>query len=179
MKLRLFIALPLTSGLLKKIAFLEDKIDKKLGFKLDWIPLRNLHLTILFLGHLDYENYLKVSNAFDSLQLTQNFNLKINKIDYGPPGTKRMIWLYGEKNKVLEELRRNLEDKLNELGINYRREEREFLPHINLVRFRKEINLMPINEKLNWQISLNEVALFQSYLLRQGAEYEKLKSKKI
>jgi 2'-5' RNA ligase len=179
MKLRLFIALPLTPGLLKKIAFLEDKINKKLGFKLDWIPLKNLHLTILFLGYFDYENYSKLIEVFDSSQLTQPFNLKISKLDYGPPGTKRMIWLYIEKNNYLKEVKKNLEDKLNELRINYRREERELLPHINLLRFKKERNLMSIEEDLNWQISLNEIAIFQSRLLPQGAEYEKLRSKKI
>lgn len=175
--MRLFIALPLTKGFLSKIAFLEEKIEKKMGFKLPWIPLKNLHLTILFLGYLNYEDYLKVEEIFESFNLFKKpIDLKIKKIDYGPPGIKRMLWLYVEKNKELEEIKEYFENELSLRKVKYKREEREFLPHINLVRLKKTKNLPEIFEELNFSVRLKEICLFQSILKKEGAEYEKLKS---
>lgn len=176
MKLRLFIGLPLTVGLVKKIASLENEINNKLGFKLSWIPLKNLHLTILFLGYVDYDNYLKLIEIFSSVKLEKPFSLEISKIDYGPPRSKRMIWLYGKRNKSLEEFKKAIEDKISSAGIPYQKENRAFLPHINLIRLKSAKNLPPLEQKLNWQVFLPEVAVFQSRLLSGRAEYEKLKS---
>lgn len=174
MKLRLFIAYPLTSGILKKIGFLEDEIEKQTKQKFPWIPLKNLHLTILFLGSINYEDYLKIDKIFEEIYF-KPISVKIKKIDYGPPGHKRMIWLYVEKNKQLEEMKKIFEKKLDQEKISYKREERDYLPHINLARLKNTKNLPQIKKELNWQIILNEVALYQSHLYPQGAEYEKLK----
>lgn len=174
MKLRLFIACPLTSGLLKKIAFLEAKIEEKTKQKFTWINLDNLHLTILFLGNIFYEDYLKIDQIFNEFKF-KPINLKITKIDYGPPNKKRMIWLYLEKNPALEEIKNFFEEKLNQAKIIYKREERNYLPHINLARLKKPNDLPQIEEKLNWSIILNQIALYQSFLNPQGAEYKKLK----
>lgn len=176
---RLFIAFGLTSGLIAKIGFLEEKIEEKLKKKITWIPLKNLHLTILFLGYLKDDDLIKIFEIFD--EFPQNLlpvSLKIQKIDYGPPGKKRMIWLYLEKNEKLEEIKRFFEEKLGEKEINYQREERDFLPHINLARLKFDLD-DEIRENLNWQVILNEIVLFESHLKKEGAEYEKLYSIKI
>lgn len=174
MKLRLFIAYPLTSGLLKKIGFLEEKIEEKTKEKFPWIELKNLHLTILFLGNIFYEDYIKIDKIFDDFKF-KPINVKITKVDYGPPNKKRMIWLYLEKNKKLEEIKNFFEEKIEKEKIFYKREERDYLPHINLARLKKTENLPKIEEKLNWNVVLNQVVLYQSFLKPTGAEYEKLK----
>ncbi len=176
---RLFLAFTLTSGLLAKIGFLEERLEKKLKRKIPWIPLKNLHLTILFLGYLKEEDLIKILEIFEKFPL--NFlpvSFKIKKIDYGPPGKKRMIWLYLEKNERIEKIKKFFEEELTEKGINYQREEREYLPHINLVRLKFDLET-EIRENLNWQVILKEIALFESHLKKEGAEYEKLKSIKI
>ena len=174
MKKRLFLALPLSSGLIKKIAFLEEKIEERAKIKFPWIPLKNLHLTIIFLGYLKYEDYLKIKEIFQSLNWKKRLEVKIRKIDYGPPGYKRMIWLYIEKNNNLEELKEILETKLSEAQIIYHREEREFLPHINLARLKNIKDLPEIKDELNWQVLFNELVLYESILKPSGALYEKL-----
>ncbi len=178
--MRLFLAFSLTAGLKKKIAFLEEKIDKKFKTKLNWIPLENLHLTVLFLGHLNYQDYLKVENILANFNLPyRNLEARIKKIAYGPPGKKRMIWLYLEKNKKLEEIKNYFEKELDKQSVFYKKEVREFLPHINLIRLKVAKDLPEIDEKLNWSINLNELCLFESYLKKEGAEYKKLKCVKI
>jgi len=173
MKKRLFFALPLSSGLLKKIAFLEERIEEKTKRKFPWLPLKNLHLTIIFLGYLNYEDYLKLKEIFKNLNWKKRIEAKIKKIDYGPPGHKRMIWLYLEKNQDLENLKKLIEEKLQEEKISYHYEEREFLPHINLARLKNIKDLPEIKEELNWQVIFNELVLYESFLKPSGAEYEK------
>lgn len=174
--MRLFLAYPLSSGVLAKIGFLEERIEKNFGLKLNWIPLKNLHLTILFLGHLGYEDYLKIEEIFKESLTFKSFYIKIKKLDYGPPGKKSMIWLYIEKNENLEKIKRYFEEKLKEKKIAYKMEEREYLPHINLIRLKNEKNFPEIKEELNWSIKVNEIALYQSFLKKTGAEYEELKN---
>ena len=174
MKKRLFFALPLSSGLLKKIAFLEKDIEEKTKVKFPWLPLKNLHLTIIFLGYLNLEDFLKLKEIFKSINLGKRLELKIKKIDYGPPARKRMIWLYLEKNQDLEKLKEMIEEKLNQANISYHREEREFLPHISLARLKKMKDFPEIKEELNWQVVFNELVLYESILKPSGAHYEKL-----
>lgn len=174
MKLRLFIAYPLTSGTSKKIGWLEDEIERETKEKFPWISIKNLHLTILFLGSINYEDYLKINEIFDEVQFYP-LSVKIKKIDYGPPRHKKMIWLYLEKNQDLEKIKRKFETKLDQEKIIYQREVRDYLPHINLARLKKMNNLPEIKKDLNWQVILNEIALYESKLSPQGAEYKKLK----
>jgi 2'-5' RNA ligase len=174
MKKRLFFALPLSSGLLKKIAFLEERIEEKTKRKFPWLSLKNLHLTIIFLGYLNYEDYLKLKGIFKNFYWKKRIEIKIKKIDYGPPGHKRMIWLYLEKNQDLENLKKLIEEKLKEEQISYHYEEREFLPHINLARLKNTKDLPEIKEELNWQVIFNELVLYESILKPSGALYEKL-----
>jgi 2'-5' RNA ligase len=174
MKKRLFFALPLSYGLLKKIAFLEKRIEEKTKRKFPWLPIKNLHLTIIFLGYLNYKDYLKLKEIFKNFDWKRRIEVKIKKINYGPPGKKRMIWLYLEKNQDLETLKKLIEEKLKEEQISYHYEEREFLPHINLVRLKNTKDLPEIKEELNWQIIFNELVLYESILKPFGAEYEKI-----
>lgn len=174
MKMRLFLALSLTSNLLKKIAFLESKLDNSFKINFPWIPLKKLHLTLIFLGNINFDDYLKINQIFQELPKFKSCHLKIEKIDYGPPNRKRMIWLYIKKNDQLENLKKIIEEKLDEKRIIYQREERNFLPHINLARLKKINNLPEIKQNLNWQVILNELSLYQSTLNPQGADYEKL-----
>lgn len=179
MRKRLFIALPLAKGLLPKIANLEKEIEQK--FKVNWIPLKNLHLTLLFLGYIDV-NYLdNVIRIIDEVYnenkiIFKPFNLKIKKIDYGPPGKKRMIWLYLEKNERLETIKNKIEEKLNLNKISYQKENRELLLHVNLARLKAEKNLPEIKKELNWGITLNTINLYESYLEKPFARYEIISS---
>jgi len=177
MKTRLFIGLPLTSGLKKKIAFLEEDLEKEIGYKINWIKLENLHLTLIFLGYVTFDDFLKIEEIFKTFpwgkkNLMKEFHLKIKKIDFGPPGKNSMIWLYVEKEKKLEEVKKEFEERLEEYKINYKREERDFLPHINLCRLKgKKIN-KEIKKELNWGVVFEEIILYKSILEKDGAKYE-------
>lgn len=179
MRKRLFIALPLTKGLYPKIDDIEREIDRK--FKVNWIPMENLHLTILFLGYIeiDYLNVIieSINKVYiENKELFRPLNLKVTKIDYGPPGKNRMIWLYFEKNEKLKIIKEKIEEELEINNVKYQKEKRELLLHINLARLKNLRNLPTIKKELNWSIVLTELNLYESYLEKPFARYEVIKS---
>jgi len=180
MRKRVFFALPVTKGLYPKIYRLEKELSKKL--KINWIPVENLHLTILFLGYLKEEDLFILDKTIDFLknnypECFKKISLKIKKIDYGPPYKKRMVWLYIEKNEKLEKIRNIIIRKISEYGINFKMENRDFLPHINLARlkFRKDNHFPIIEQRLNWSVIFNKIVLYESHLKKPFAQYEVLK----
>jgi 2'-5' RNA ligase len=177
MKKRLFIGIPITKGLYQKISNLEESIDKRLN----WIPLKNLHMTILFLGNIDINEIPEIVNIMDEVKLKykdyfKKLNLKIKKVDYGPPGRKNMIWLYIEKNENLEKIKKIFEEELENRKIYFQREERDFLPHINLIRLKNRKNLKDIKKELNWNVIFTEINLYESHLKKPFVEYEIIKT---
>lgn len=186
MKKRLFLALPITAGMVPKIARLEKETKKKTGFSVPWIPLKNLHLTILFLSWQGEEEIVKITKLFDNYPfgmeiLKFSISCVIEKFDYGPPGGNRMIWLYFKKNERLEKLHQLWQEILRENEIPFKEEQRVFLPHINLARLKvkKSTHLPKIKEELNWGIKFNKLVLFQSILKRPFVEYVPLKEIKL
>jgi 2'-5' RNA ligase len=177
MKKRLFIGIPITKGLYQKISSLEESIDKRLN----WIPLKNLHMTILFLGNIDINEIPEIVNIMDEVKLKykdyfKKLNLKIKKVDYGPPGRKNMIWLYVEKNENLEKIKKIFEEELENRKIYFQREDRDFLPHINLIRLKNRKNLKDIKKELNWNVIFTEINLYESHLKKPFVEYEIIKT---
>jgi 2'-5' RNA ligase len=177
MKKRLFIGIPITKGLYQKISSLEESIDKRLN----WIPLKNLHMTILFLGNIDINEIPEIINMMDEVKTKykdyfKKLNLKIKKVDYGPPGRKNMIWLYVEKNENLEKIKKIFEEELENRKIYFQREDRDFLPHINLIRLKNRKNLKDIKKELNWNVIFTEINLYESHLKKPFVEYEIIKT---
>lgn len=186
MKQRLFLALPITYGMIPKIISLEKEIQKKVGFSVPWIPIKNLHLTILFLGWQDNENLVKINSLFNQypfneINLIKTIPCIIDKIDYGPPGTYRMIWLYLKHNEKLQKLHQLWKNVFQDNGIVFQESQRNFLPHINLARLKIKRNkkLPEIKKNLNWGVKFNRLVLFQSILQKPFVEYIPLKEIKL
>jgi 2'-5' RNA ligase len=72
------------------------------------------------------------------------------------------------------EIAERVGEGLERLGV-YRREERLWLPHVTVLRFRGRPRLVPTLPGLG-QVSPSEVALYHSVLRPGGAQYEILES---
>lgn len=174
-KHRIFIAVNLPESIKKKL----------LEFQRQWydLPVRwtkepNLHITLVFLGYLGDEEMLEVCRLTrQAVQKHQPFEIKLKRICLAPPGRPpRMIWLEGEENYALTQLKNNLEEKL--FG---HRENRPFRVHITLARIRqKEWRSLTGKPEINKEISLifpvNSIEIMESFLSRRGPDYAVLES---
>ena len=89
-------------------------------------PKENLHLTLVFIGETEREDEIK--SALSKIEFPA-FEFKISGT-----GTfeKGIFWAGTEENEKLRNLRKEVFEKLKNLG--FEPEEREFVPHITLAR---------------------------------------------
>ena len=133
---RTFIAVQLEESLLERIEELIAALRRKPGSQAArWMPTRNIHLTLKFLGDVESEALPSVSEAVASAVATIR-PLAIEVADLGCfPSTRRprIVWagLRGELN-ALNALQRTIEDALVPLG--HERERRPFSPHLTIGR---------------------------------------------
>jgi 2'-5' RNA ligase len=95
-----------------------------------------------------------------------------------------MIWLEGEKNKELANLKNQIEDSLLEINPGLiRRDRKAFSPHVTLARLKEtsQKNLEnfeweKIQEPLEFKLPVQTIELMESDLRSDGAEYVVLES---
>lgn len=173
MKKRLFIGIPLAKEILEKIKKIEKSIDKRLP----WIPIENLHLTLIFIGWVDEDFIKKISEVLDLVKF-ELFSIKIKKIDYAL--NNQMIWLYFKERKVLNDLHKMFSEFLEKEKIPFEREKRKFLPHINLIRLKDvRYGKQNVRKLLNWEFQADKINLYESKLQKPFAKYEILKTKRL
>jgi len=179
MKHRIFIGLPLPQALQLELEKLERKIRKKFPVKIPWQPFENIHLTLIFIGWVESEQVEKVKQLLRESSLkNQSESGLVEKIDYGPPSTHRMIWLYLRPNQFLNRLKIDLEQELNANSIPFVKETHKFLPHCTLARLKTIIKtkLPDILQPLNLPVDFERLTLFESILQKPFPRYIELDS---
>jgi 2'-5' RNA ligase len=82
-----------------------------------------------------------------------------------------MIWAAGPAGPEIEDLRSKILDLVDQ-----EQENRPFKLHSTLARFRPEdfskFPIKELNEQVNWRQTVDHIALYESHLSSQGAEYE-------
>ena len=76
---RLFIAAPISRELKNRI----KEIEQRTHLSIPWIPLENLHLTLLFLGDVEEERISLIQDAMRSIQFSA-FEAMATHVDYAP-----------------------------------------------------------------------------------------------
>lgn len=196
MQHRIFIAINLPENVKKK---LQEYQRKWVDLPVRFTKKDSLHLTILFIGYVNDEQTLEVCRNIRTIGKKHlPFELCFNRICLGPPGkSPRLIWLEGEKNEALINLKRDIEG-IMALGQNDSRafaeiekELKIFIPHITLARIRqiewRKLEISPqINKDISISVPVNSIEVMESPLKpsfakaskgrRGGAEYLVLES---
>ena len=181
--IRTFIAFKLPKNIILSIRKIQEDI-KSYAFKVRWVNLEKIHLTLKFLGNINYTDIEKVS---ESIINTVNGHAPISLAVKGAgvfPGIKRprVIWvgLTGEIEK-LTGIQNDIEENLEELG--FPREKRPFKGHLTLGRIKGKINpkklldAMKKFEKFESELFIaDKIFLFKSDLKSTGSVYTELKS---
>ena len=105
-----------------------------------WVEVENLHVTLLFLGEVDERELPPLCRAVSVVcGRHDRFDLSVETVGCFPnPRRPRVVWAgVGMGGPELVALHDALEPPLLELGC-YRREERQYTPHITLGRVKSD-----------------------------------------
>ena len=184
--IRTFIAFKLPKNIISSIRKIQEDI-KSDAFKVRWVNLEKIHLTLKFLGNINYTDIEKVS---ESIINTVNGHAPISLAVKGAgvfPGIKRprVIWvgITGEIEKLIG-IQNDIEENLEELG--FPREKRPFKGHLTLGRIKGKINpkklldAMKEIERFESELFIaDKIFLFKSDLKSTGSIYTELMGKRL
>jgi 2'-5' RNA ligase len=178
-RLRTFIAVDLGKPLRDRLASMQEQLARG-GAEVKWVEAENLHVTLLFLGEVDEREIPAVCRAVgEACGRLDRFELSLETVGCFPnPRRPRIVWAgVGAGGPELVALHDTLEAPLLELGC-YRREERQFTPHVTLGRVRDErsagVLAAALAERAAWrggEVEVREVLVMSSRLTPQGPQY--------
>jgi RNA 2',3'-cyclic 3'-phosphodiesterase len=178
-RVRTFIALDIGQAVRDRIVALQNSLAST-GAEVKWVEKANLHLTMLFLGEVDNRDLMAVSRAVtESVAGHSAIELSIEGTGCFPNMRRpRVVWIgVGKGLEEVRALHKSLEEPLLKLGC-YRREERQFTPHVTLGRIRSD-KPMPelaaaLEKKQDYQAGetfVREVLVMSSDLSSNGPVY--------
>ncbi|TFH34386.1 MAG: RNA 2',3'-cyclic phosphodiesterase [Anaerolineales bacterium] len=186
--LRAFIAIQLPTSIQDSLERYLDQLQSALSpTPIGWIPAKNIHLTLKFLGDIPpdlVEPILAILKQ--AAGQSTDFELGIRGLGCFPqPRRPRILWLGVEPTgSQLMKLQHEMDAALESL--NFKPEGRRFHPHLTLGRVKKSARLDQI-ETLSRRLTLVEqpdfgtfkaqsIHLIRSELRSQGAVYTQLGS---
>lgn len=176
MKRKIFISINLAERDKKRLIRATEKWQ---DLPVKWVREANLHVTLVFLGHIMDENMAeiceKVRGAARNVEI---FDLEFEAIELGPDAADpKMIWLSGRADENLKSLHEKIEKALG----TYVSSKKSFRPHITLGRIRKRkweaLALKPeILENYNLIVPVESVDVMASDFSDGGREYTIIQS---
>ncbi len=178
---RTFIAIPLepVSGF---IAFLNRMQEEFKNEKFRWVPWKNMHLTLTFIGPTPENLEVLVQKAISkTTEESTHFDLELMGLGIFPsPQKPRVLWVGIRKAEKLIQLRETLIMNLREYGVSFE-SENKFIPHLSLARMkwldRKEEMIAKLEHYKNHHFQVSQVEkihYFESKLKPKGPVYRSL-----
>jgi 2'-5' RNA ligase len=178
-RLRTFVAVDLGKPLRDRLVSLQENLAGS-GAEVKWVEVENLHVTLLFLGEVDMRESPAVCRAVSVVcGRHERFSLGVETVGCFPnPRRPRVIWAgIGAGAPALVALHDALEPPLQELGC-YRREERQYTPHITLGRVKSDrsadLLAAALTKQAKWrggEVEVQELLVMSSELTPKGPEY--------
>jgi 2'-5' RNA ligase len=127
----------------------------------------HLHVTLAFLGHRPVEELESILAATRDAAAGAR-TMRLEPIGYRETRSVGMLVLSDEDGAATS-LAEDLHDRLERLGL-YERENRPWLPHLTVLRFRQRPKLRPSLPELG-PMSPSDAAVYHSVLRSGGAQY--------
>ncbi len=99
-----------------------------------WIDPENYHITLRFIGDVDYHTAGEVSDGLDRLSNSEAFSIRLNHLGAFGGDKPRALYAGVENNAALQRLQAAQERVLQRVGLQP--EGRKFVPHVALARVR-------------------------------------------
>lgn len=185
--LRAFIAIDLSPEIRKKLDGVTQDLHNRLpGMNIRWVPGKNIHLTLKFLGDVSIENLEILKNMVRAEAAAHpTFELSIGEIGAFPSIHRpRVVWIGVAAPPVLSKLQYRIETEAAQLG--YPIEDRPFSAHLTIGRVSRNAGSRDI-QAIGQVVADSEVGtlgkepvisvcLFRSDLKPDGAVYSLLYS---
>jgi 2'-5' RNA ligase len=181
--MRSFIALEFDDELKSRLDFIQRKL-KYSSSKGSWINSNNFHMTLKFLGEIDSNHIDDIGRLLDNISGRFNpIRLSFDELGvFRNGGEIRVLWI-GTKGEIdiLNNLYKELENEMLNLG--FKKEKREFKPHITLARnvvFDKKLFEVKelIDKDLNYNFVLDRITLMKSEEIMKKRIYSQIKTYK-
>jgi RNA 2',3'-cyclic 3'-phosphodiesterase len=161
---RLFCALTLPARVLGRLVAWQARISPG-RFRL--VPRDNLHVTLAFLGSRPAGDVESIRAELEAAAAGARA-IVLRELRYRETRSVGML-VFDDDDGAAGELARGLHERLRRLGV-YEPEQRPWLPHLTVVRFRERPRLTPELPGLG-AFSPSGAAVYHSLLRRTGAEY--------
>lgn len=168
---RLFVALPVAKNLKEKFSKLQESYTT-----LKWSNLKNIHLTLRFIGDVKEENIGTIRQALRQITWSK-FSLAVKGIGVFQRKDSAVIWAGFEKNSALVSLKTDI-DRVLQRNTRFILKKEKFTPHLTLLRMNNKMslelkNLLKEYANKDFGISLMEqFLLIRSYLQKSGAIHQ-------
>lgn len=173
MKHRIFIAINIPDEAKRQI--LEHR-KRWPNLKVRWTKFENIHITLEFLGLIEYKKIKTVLGAVEKTTVQfQPFDIRLSKIVLGPnPVQAKMFWATVKIEKPLLKLKDALNQNLLSAGIELEEKNMDFNPHITLARARgNELKGKKTNIDLSrLSFKAKSVEVIESRLTPGGAKHK-------
>ncbi|MBU4288720.1 MAG: RNA 2',3'-cyclic phosphodiesterase [Proteobacteria bacterium] len=184
--IRTFIAFKLPKNIISYIRKIQEDI-KSYAFKVRWVNLENIHITLKFLGNINYTDIERISETIiTSVNGYAPISLEVKGAGVFPNIKRpRVIWvgITGEIKK-LTGIQKDIEQNLEKLG--FPPEKRPFKGHLTLGRIKgkidpkKLLDAMKKFEKFESELFIaDKIFLFKSDLKSTGSVYTELMGKRL
>jgi 2'-5' RNA ligase len=178
-RLRTFIAVAIDKAIRDHAVILQEALGRS-GADVKWVEPENIHVTLLFLGEVEDRTIPAVCRVVAEVAAgLAPFEMSVEAVGCFPsPRRPKTLWVgVGEGRQELVALHDALEPPLLELGC-YRREERQYTPHITLGRVRGPAGTdelaTALARRADWhggQVRVREVLVMSSELRPEGPSY--------
>lgn len=151
--------------------------------KLKWVTRPQFHITLKFLGENNFKVIEQVKQAIKNINF-KPFNITLDHAGAFPNFNRaKVLWLSCSQGRSeLINLADLINNNLNNAGLKFDEDNREFKPHFTLARIPRFYNtplpqnlldaLKNFNLKISWQC--REFNLMRSTLTPQGPIYSKI-----
>jgi 2'-5' RNA ligase len=99
-----------------------------------WVDPENYHITLRFIGDVDYATASEVTDALDRLAHSEAFTIRLSHLGSFGGDKPRALFAGVENNATLQRLQAAQERVLQRLGLEP--DGRKFVPHVTLARLR-------------------------------------------
>ena len=175
-RLRLFLGLRLADGDVDELAAWQAReLQTRAGRSVRTVPRENLHVTLAFLGSRPAGDVGGITAALEASvgDARSRGLMELRPERYRETRSVGMVLLADAERRAAA-LAGDLHARLEALGV-YRPEQRPWLPHLTVLRFRERPRLSPPLPAAG-AFAPSDAAVFLSRLYPSGARYEVLES---